>query len=82
MQRLSELFNVNHFIVCQVNPHVVPVLRFQRSRASVFLSWILSEVCALVYAWCRLLFFFFCFEPKMLMPISSQYDDTCRPVSD
>ncbi|KAJ3354530.1 hypothetical protein GGF32_002476 [Allomyces javanicus] len=26
MQKLSELFNVNHFIVCQVNPHVVPFL--------------------------------------------------------
>lgn len=23
MQRLSELFNINHFIVSQVNPHVV-----------------------------------------------------------
>lgn len=26
MLRLSEMFNVNHFIVCQVNPHVVPFL--------------------------------------------------------
>jgi len=26
MLRLSELFNVNHFIVSQVNPHVVPFL--------------------------------------------------------
>ncbi|KKA26789.1 hypothetical protein TD95_003161 [Thielaviopsis punctulata] len=26
MERLSELFNVNHFIVSQVNPHVVPFL--------------------------------------------------------
>lgn len=26
MTRLSEMFNVNHFIVCQVNPHVVPFL--------------------------------------------------------
>ncbi|KAK7416078.1 Lipase 5 [Neonectria magnoliae] len=26
MTRLSELFNVNHFIVSQVNPHVVPFL--------------------------------------------------------
>lgn len=24
MKRLSELFNVNHFIVCQVNPHIYP----------------------------------------------------------
>lgn len=26
MMRLSELFNVNHFIVSQVNPHVVPFM--------------------------------------------------------
>ena len=26
MQRLSEMFNVNHFIVSQVNPHVIPFL--------------------------------------------------------
>lgn len=26
MQRLSELFNVNHFIVSQANPHVIPFL--------------------------------------------------------
>ena len=26
MQRLSELFNVNNFIVSQVNPYVVPFL--------------------------------------------------------
>ncbi|KAF2436719.1 patatin-domain-containing protein, partial [Tothia fuscella] len=26
MTRLAEMFNVNHFIVCQVNPHVIPFL--------------------------------------------------------
>ena len=26
MQRLSELFNINHFIVSQVNPHVIPFI--------------------------------------------------------
>jgi TAG lipase / steryl ester hydrolase / phospholipase A2 / LPA acyltransferase len=26
MSKLSELFNVNHFIVSQVNPHIVPFL--------------------------------------------------------
>lgn len=26
MTKLSELFNVNHFIVSQVNPHIVPFL--------------------------------------------------------
>lgn len=27
MARLSEMFNVNHFIACQVNPHVAPFLK-------------------------------------------------------
>ncbi|KAK9452648.1 acyl transferase/acyl hydrolase/lysophospholipase, partial [Dipodascopsis uninucleata] len=27
MSRLNEMFNVNHFIVSQVNPHVIPFLR-------------------------------------------------------
>jgi predicted acylesterase/phospholipase RssA len=27
MARLAELFNINYFIVSQVNPHVVPILR-------------------------------------------------------
>ena len=27
MERLRELFNINHFIVSQVNPHVLPFLR-------------------------------------------------------
>jgi len=26
MNRLAELFNVNHFIVSQVNPHIIPFL--------------------------------------------------------
>ena len=33
MARLSELFNVNHFIVSQVNPHVVPFLRSLHSNS-------------------------------------------------
>ena len=35
MTRLSELFNVNHFIVSQVNPHVVPFLSSYRRNAIV-----------------------------------------------
>ena len=34
MQRLSEIFNVNHFIVSQVNPHVVPFLAKDEEKAS------------------------------------------------
>lgn len=33
MQRLSELFNVNHFIVVQVQPHIIPFLRAQKSSS-------------------------------------------------
>ncbi|KAJ6256873.1 Lipase [Drechslerella dactyloides] len=32
MTRLAEMFNVNHFIVSQVNPHVVPFLEKEPSR--------------------------------------------------
>ncbi|ORZ08172.1 acyl transferase/acyl hydrolase/lysophospholipase [Absidia repens] len=35
MNRLSELFNVNHFIVCQVNPHVIPFLQKSNSTSSI-----------------------------------------------
>lgn len=31
MRGLSELFNVNYFIVSQTNPHVVPILRVKRA---------------------------------------------------
>ena len=30
MKGLSELFNVNYFIVSQTNPHIVPILRLKR----------------------------------------------------
>ena len=32
MTRLAEMFNVNHFIVSQVNPHVVPFLAKENDR--------------------------------------------------
>ncbi|KAF0501202.1 patatin-domain-containing protein [Gigaspora margarita] len=43
MNRLSELFNVNHFIVCQVNPHVVPFLHKNLipSTVSRLVGWFL-----------------------------------------
>jgi TAG lipase / steryl ester hydrolase / phospholipase A2 / LPA acyltransferase len=28
ISRLSEMFNVNHTIACQVNPHITPIVRF------------------------------------------------------
>eukprot|EP00128_Syssomonas_multiformis_P015663 Colp12_sorted_trinity150504_noHs@27624 len=39
--RLSELFNVNHFIVCQVNPHVVPLMN---KHGNFFMSGITSKL--------------------------------------
>ena len=35
MERLRELFNINHFIVSQVNPHVLPFLRPLSASASL-----------------------------------------------
>jgi TAG lipase/steryl ester hydrolase/phospholipase A2/LPA acyltransferase len=35
MTRLAEMFNVNHFIVSQVNPHVVPFLAKEEERLRV-----------------------------------------------
>eukprot|EP00127_Corallochytrium_limacisporum_P005931 Clim_evm8s215 gene=Clim_evmTU8s215 len=36
MARLSELFNINHFVVSQVNPHVVPFLHNTRKTIDGF----------------------------------------------
>ncbi|CAG8459034.1 12984_t:CDS:10 [Ambispora leptoticha] len=43
MNKLSELFNVNHFIVCQVNPHVIPFLQTSLIPSFInrFVSWLL-----------------------------------------
>ena len=42
MEQLSQLFNVNYFIVSQANPHIVPILRIKRWFASLHptFSWI------------------------------------------
>ncbi|KAI0225911.1 Lipase 5 [Massospora cicadina] len=44
MNKLAEMFNVNHFIVCQVNPHVVPFLEksVSISRTSKVVNWVMS----------------------------------------
>ncbi|CAJ0845998.1 10160_t:CDS:10 [Entrophospora sp. SA101] len=50
MNKLSELFNVNHFIVCQVNPHVVPFLQKKLIASPIsraikwFLCFAISEL--------------------------------------
>jgi TAG lipase/steryl ester hydrolase/phospholipase A2/LPA acyltransferase len=45
MTRLSEMFNVNHFIVSQVNPHVVPFLAKEEGPgvASSWQPWLSSQ---------------------------------------
>jgi TAG lipase/steryl ester hydrolase/phospholipase A2/LPA acyltransferase len=35
MKELSELFNVNYFLVSQTNPHIVPILRVKKWFASL-----------------------------------------------
>ncbi|KAI8854141.1 acyl transferase/acyl hydrolase/lysophospholipase [Chytridium lagenaria] len=35
MARISELFNVNHFIVAQVNPHILPFMKSTRSETLI-----------------------------------------------
>lgn len=35
LSRLAEMFNVNHFIACQVNPHVVPFVKFAETMSLV-----------------------------------------------
>ncbi|KAI9592357.1 acyl transferase/acyl hydrolase/lysophospholipase [Syncephalis fuscata] len=44
MNKLSELFNINHFIVCQVNPHVIPFLRKSISESPLHRagSWMMN----------------------------------------
>ncbi|EDQ91814.1 uncharacterized protein MONBRDRAFT_31257 [Monosiga brevicollis MX1] len=44
MDRLSELFNINHFIVCQVNPHILPFLRNAWIWNSALPRMVASEV--------------------------------------
>lgn len=39
MTRLSEMFNVNHFIVSQVNPHVVPFLPKEDGPSNLPEQW-------------------------------------------
>jgi predicted acylesterase/phospholipase RssA len=41
MERVAELFNVNHFVVSQVNPHVVPFVsdNVQRGHTRASSSW-------------------------------------------
>jgi TAG lipase/steryl ester hydrolase/phospholipase A2/LPA acyltransferase len=49
MMQLKELFNVNHFIVSQANPHIAPLLRlkeFVRAYGGNFAA----KVCSMTLA--------------------------------
>ncbi|KJE89682.1 hypothetical protein CAOG_08476 [Capsaspora owczarzaki ATCC 30864] len=73
MARLSELFNVNQFIVSQVNPHVVPFMRSTKKSfsSSVWREWgkaiLLSEIKHRVIQLVELGLF-----PKMFQPMLTQ----------
>lgn len=46
MMQLKELFNVNHFIVSQANPHIAPFLRFKdfvRAYGGDFAAKVLTQ---------------------------------------
>ncbi|KAH6575395.1 hypothetical protein BASA62_001915 [Batrachochytrium salamandrivorans] len=40
--RISELFGVNHFIVAQVNPHVIPFMSWSNRAPSAFTSFVVQ----------------------------------------
>jgi len=42
--RLSEIFNVNHFVACQVNPHIAPLFKHDRSATVRRRSLLMTEV--------------------------------------
>lgn len=50
MRRLSELFNVNHFIVSQVNPHINPFLVDNGIKHSGFIYRLSSKLWFLIHS--------------------------------
>ena len=44
MEQLAEHFNVNHFIVSQVNPHIIPFQHYSSFWNSRVLQLVRSEV--------------------------------------
>ena len=48
MQRLSELFNINHFIVSQVNPHCVPFISSDSSTHTLQQSFLTAPLSKLI----------------------------------
>ena len=54
LKRIGELFNVNHFIISQARPYIVPFIRLQKYRSgrmnilSLLLQSVLGEACHLL----------------------------------
>lgn len=44
ISRLSEMFNVNHTIACQVNPHISPLVKFSSDCKESLSNWDLKKI--------------------------------------
>ena len=90
--RLAELFNVNHFIVSQVNPHVYPFLERKRrdpgppSRAKHFTRTLLylvhSELCFRLYQLISLNFILPNSLHRLLSILTQKYDGDITIIPD
>lgn len=90
--RLAELFNVNHFIVSQVNPHVYPFLERKRrepgppSRINHLIRTILylvhSETCFRLHQLISLNLFFPNALHRLLSVLTQKYDGDITVIPD
>lgn len=90
--RLAELFNVNHFIVSQVNPHVYPFLERKRrepgppSRINHLMRSILflvhSETCFRLHQLISLNLFFPNTLHRLLSVLTQKYDGDITVIPD
>lgn len=90
--RLAELFNVNHFIVSQVNPHVYPFLERKRrepgppSRMTHLIRMIIflihSELCFRLHQLISLNIFFPNLLHRLLSFLTQKYDGDITIIPD
>jgi len=82
IKQLKELFNVNHFIVSQANPHIAPLLRLKeivRAYGGSFAAKVcqLSNSYSILHCFIYLLLSYFplqCRDNPFLQPFSSSYN--------
>jgi predicted acylesterase/phospholipase RssA len=81
MKQLKELFNVNHFIVSQANPHIAPLLRLKEIVRAYGGSFA-AKVCQIVSPCCILFIEFVLFPLTMqiyflldMLPIHVKHKD-------